>query len=256
MDGISPTRGVIEGNNADITQSTGDSATIDNIHTKGIDPMDDLVASMKTARSQDMYADMKTSPERYIENLYLLGIAWVRKVQHVARQTLNSPKGPIWPAKVEPMALALFAFLRQQPSHGACIPDRADYADELDFAWPVPGAGIGTTKQENKVIQRRFGSQKTANRAAGSTKTKHMRQNTTTSWRSRGVPTMAQYIKTNKFYQVGDDETACEQPQCSPRCRDRCHHSHDAHTLKELKRRHGLVRAPGIEPENEYGGIE
>ena len=51
MDGISPTRGVIEGNNADITQSTGDSATIDNIHTKGIDPMDDLVASMKTARS-------------------------------------------------------------------------------------------------------------------------------------------------------------------------------------------------------------
>ncbi|CAD6565571.1 MAG: hypothetical protein ASARMPRED_007334 [Alectoria sarmentosa] len=295
MEGISPTRGVIEGNNADITQSTGHSATIENIHTRGIDPMDDLVASMKNCKistnfqayiptswptKQDMYAGMNTSPERYTENLYLLGIAWVRKVQHVARLTLNSPKGPLWPTEVEPMALALFAFLRQQPSHGASIPDRADYADELDFVWRegppwlppnhttfVPiwehVTGMARTwgwnwhnearkqgypkeiwKPEDRKPRSRFYQNKT-----------HAAEYHHVLAKQR-VPTIAQYVRTNKFYQVGDDETACEQPQSSPRCRDRCHHSDDAHALKKLKKRHGMIRAPGIEPENEYGGIE
>lgn len=138
MERISRVQGVIEGNIADITQSTGHSAIIsietmdvneckyadftkstghsadiDNIDTEGTDPMDDLVASIKSCeisgkvtefqaylpsawpKKQDMYVGMDTSPERYLENLYLLGRAWVQKVRHVARLTLNSSNGPI-----------------------------------------------------------------------------------------------------------------------------------------------------------------
>ncbi|KAL9137306.1 MAG: hypothetical protein Q9175_001487 [Cornicularia normoerica] len=293
---IMDTMDVNEGKNADFTKSTGHSATIENI--KGKDPMDDLVASMKSFGmsesvtefrayipstwpiKQNMYVGMDTSPERYLENLYLLGLAWVRKVQHIARLTLNSPNGPIWPTEVEPMALVLFEYLKRQRLHWASIPDRADFADELDFVWrenppwlpprhsiftPIwehvtgmartwawnwhnevrkQGAPEAVWKPEDRKLRSRFYQNK-----ASAARHHHILA-------QQRVPTIAQHIRTNKFYQVGDDETACERPQSAPRCRNKCHHAEYAHTLKRLKKKHGLIRAPGVEPENEYGGIE
>ena len=70
------------------------------------------------------------------------------------------------------------------------------------------------------------------------------------------VPSIANYIRSNKLYRVGDKETACEQPESSPRCRDNCHHIKSGYILKTLKRKHGLIGAPSVEPEKEYGGID
>ena len=75
-----------------------------------------------------------TTPERYLENLYLLGKAWVRKVQHVARMTLNTPGGPVWPTEIEPLALEFFDLLRKHV-HWTYLPERDDFADEIDFVW-------------------------------------------------------------------------------------------------------------------------
>ena len=279
-------------------ESTGHSATIDD-HQLGIDPMDDLVASIKSfeisgqfkayipptwPKKQDMYVGMNTSPERYLENLWLLGKAWVRKVKHVARLTLNSPKGPIWPTEVEPMALALFDFLRGQRlplRYWANIPDRADFADQLDFVWGVnppwlPSrhhelfpplwehlTGMARTWSWNWHNEaRKHGAPEAVWRPDDHNPRSRFYTNKTSAARhhhilaQQRVPTIAQHIRRNKFYQVGDDETSCERPQSSPRCRDKCHHSEYAHTLKKLKKKHGLIRAPGVEPENEYGGIE
>ena len=278
-------------------ESTGHSATIDD--HQGIDPMDDLVASIKSfeisrqfkayipptwPKKQDMYVGMNTSPERYLENLWLLGKAWVRKVRHVARLTLNSPNGPIWPTEVEPMALALFDFLKGQRlpyRYWANIPDRADFADQLDFVWRdnppwLPSrhhelfpplwehlTGMARTWSWNWHNEaRKHGAPEAVWRPDDYNPRSRFYTNKTSAARhhhilaQQRVPTIAQHIRTNKFYQVGDDETSCERPQSSPRCRDKCHHSEDAHTLKKLKKKHGLIRAPGVEPENEYGGIE
>ena len=296
----------------DVTQSTGHSATT-NLIAQGTghsapkavngcrnadftDLMDGLVARLKSLKiskgfeaylpaswpiKQDMYVGMDISPERYVENLHLLGDAWVQKVQHVARMTLNSPDGPKWPTEVEPLALILFEYLRRQPVDWASIRDRADWAEELDFVWRqsppwlhpkhtevfVPvwenytgmartwgwnwhnearkrGAPMNVCKREERHPRSRFYQNKTS-QAKHHHVLAHQR-----------VPTVAQYIRTNKFYQVGDDETACERPQSSGRCRTRCYHKEDAHLLKRLKKDCGLISAPGVEPENEYGGIE
>ena len=257
--------------------STGHSATIDD-HRMGIDPMDDLVASLRSfeisrefkahippawPKKQDMYVGMNTSPERYLENLWLLGRAWVRKVKHVARLTLNSPDGPTWPTEVEPMALALFNFLkaRRRPLHyWANVPNRADFADELDFVWRANPAWL--PRDHHEVFPPLWEYLTGMARTWSHNRRSRFYTNKTSAARhhhvlaQQRVPTIAQYIRTNKFYQVGDDETSCERPQSSPRCRDKCHHSEYAHTLKKLKKKHGLIRAPGVEPENEYGGIE
>lgn len=84
---------VTECNNAEVAKSTGNSAAID---------MDGLIASFISLeisekvtgfpaylppswpKKQNMYVGMDTSPERYIENPYMLGMAWVQKVQHVS----------------------------------------------------------------------------------------------------------------------------------------------------------------------------
>ena len=281
------------GYNADITQSTGHSATIDNIG--GIDPMDDLVARMtrceiKTEfqayipaawpKKQDMYVGMNTTRERYVENLYLLGMAWVRKVQHVARLTLNSPNGPLWPTEVEPIALMLFEYLRRQRIDWESIPGRAEFAAELDFVWrvcppwlPPSHAAIAPIWEHVTGMARTWGwnwhneaRKQGLPESIWKAEDRHPRsrfyQNRTSAARhhhilaKHRVSTIAQYIRTNKFYQVGDDETACERPQSSRRCRDKCHHSEYAHALRAVKKKHGLIRAPGVEPENEYGGIE
>ena len=271
---------MVEGRNADIilipdaTQSTSHSAIIAD-HHKGIDPMDYLVASLRSfeisrqfkahipptlPKKQDMYVGMNTSPERYLENLWLLGKAWVRKVKHVARLTLNSPDGPTWPTEVEPMALALFDFLmaRRRPlGYWANIPDRADFADELDFVWRANPPWLPPDHHEvfPPLWEYLTGMARTWSRSRFYKNKKSAARHHHVLAQQR-VPTIAQYIRTNKFYQVGDDETSCERPQSSLRCRDKCHHSEYAHTLKKLKRKHGLIRAPGVEPENEHGGIE
>lgn len=283
--------------NADFAKGTGHSVpTI--VKNEGIDPIDSLVASMKSLeiskrvpefqaympaawpKKQDMYVGMDTSPERYLENLFLLGIAWVRKVQHVARLTLNSPKGPVWPTEVEPIALMLFAYLEKQHVHWASIPERADFAEELDFVWresppwlpaqhtafvPIWEHVTGMARTwgwnwHNEVRKR--GAPESVWKSEDRNPRSRFYQNKSSAARhhhilaKQRVPTIAQYIRTNKFYQVGDDETACERPQSSPRCQKRCHHSDHAHTLRKFKEKHGLIRAPGVEPENEYGGIE
>lgn len=93
--------------NADFASSTGHSAFSEGTG----DPMDGIVASQdycETSERQvrgfqpytwpnkeNMYLVWNTCPDRYLENLYLLGMAWVQKVQHIARLTLNSPTGPV-----------------------------------------------------------------------------------------------------------------------------------------------------------------
>ena len=37
----------------------------------------------------------RTAQERYVDNLHLLGDAFVDKTQHVARMTWNSDEGPM-----------------------------------------------------------------------------------------------------------------------------------------------------------------
>lgn len=284
--------------NSVTTQSTGHSATIDNIRGKCL--MDDLVASFKRLEiskkatefrayippswpiKQDMYVGMNTSQERYLENLYLLGRAWVRKVQHVARLTLNSPNGPTWPTEIEPTALLLFRYLEFQPAypHWASMPDRADFADEIDFVWreapywlrPEHNAFIPIWEYVTGMARtwgwnwhneaRKQGAPKEVCRSEDRKPRSRCYLNKGSAAKhhhvlaQHRVPTIAQYTRTNKFYQVGDDDTACARPQSSPRCRDRCHCSDYAHTLKDLKKKHGLLSSPGVAPENEYGGIE
>ena len=268
-----------EGKNADFVQYTGHSATtIGNIETQGTRPVDGLVASIKNCESsgkvtelqggvpslwpikQHMHMGMNTSRERYLENLYLLGQAWVQKVRHVARLTLNSPTGPIWPTDVEHIALVLFDYLSERGIHEAGIQKRADFADELDFVWQesppwlppghmnfIPiwehvtgmartwgwnwhnevrkkGAPVEVWRQEERHPRTRFHQNK-------SSKTRHHH-----ILAAERVPTIANYIRTNKFYRVGDDETTCERPESSPRCRDKCHHTEYALTLKKQKR--------------------
>ena len=75
--------------------------------------------------------------QRYLENMYLLGMAWVRKVQHIARLTLNSPTGPVWPTYIEPLALELFGFLQSCSIDWTRVRERADFADEIDLVWRV-----------------------------------------------------------------------------------------------------------------------
>lgn len=232
-------------------------------------------------KKQNMYVGMNTTPERYLENLYLLGLAWVRKVQHVARLTLNSPEGPIWPTKVEPQALILFAYLGTKQVNWASIPERADFADEIDFVWRVSPpwlpaqhsnfipiwehvTGMARTwgwNWHNEV--RKQGAPEDVWKAVDRIPRTRFHQNKSSAARhhhilaKQRVPTIAQYVRTNKFYQVGDDETACERPQSSPRCQTRCHHAQEAHAFKALKKKLGLIRAPNMKgPENEYGGIE
>lgn len=298
MEWISPIQGVNECKDADFTTSAGHSVIIDNVKTEGTDLMDGLVASIKSCEingkvtkfrayippswpiKQDMYVGMNTTPERYLENMYLLGRAWVRKVQHVARLTLNSSTGPVWPTHIEPIAVELFKMLSQHRIKWATIPYRADYAEEIDFVWREnpPWLPAGHTNfiaiwEHVTGMARTWGwnwhnevRKQGAPKEVWKLEDRHPRtrchQNKTEKMRhhhilaQHKVPTIAQYIRTNKFYQVGDDETACERAQSSPRCRDRCHHTHYALTLKQLKKKHGLIRAPGVEPENEYGGIE
>ena len=283
---------------ADFVKCTGHSAATENIKTQGNAPMDGLIASINNCETsgkktefqayipsswpikQDMYVGMNTTPERYIENLYLLGMAWVRKVRHVARLTLNSPTGPLWPTRSEPIALMLFQELSQHNVHWASIRERADFADELDFVWREnppwlpPSHGIYIPIWEHATGMARTWGWNWHNEARKQgapedvwrqedryPRTRH-HQNTTSAARhhhvltAQRVPTIASYIRTNKFYRVGDDETTCERPQSSPRCRHKCHHTENAFAFKRQKKRLGLIRAPGVEPENEYGGIE
>ena len=288
---------VDEDENEDST-STSHSATIGNIDAQGIDPMDGLEASFEnreitTKKStkfqayipstwpikQNMYVGMNTTPGRYVENLHLLGSAWVQKVQHVARLTLNTPTGPVWPTEIEPHALALFAFLKTVPRPGY-IRRRADFADEIDFVWRENPPWLPPTHQAiiplweyvtgmartwgwnwhnearkqgapEDVWRKEDRRPRTRNEQNKSSKAAHHHILV-----SQNIAPVAAFIRTNKFYRVGDDMTACERPESSPRCRYRCHHTADAHTLRRLKVKHGLIRAPGVEPENEYGGIE
>ena len=64
-------------------------------------------------------------------------MAWVRKVQHIARLTLNSPTGPVWPTYIEPLALKLFDFVGRFSGGWIRVRERADFADEIDFVWRV-----------------------------------------------------------------------------------------------------------------------
>ena len=281
---------------ADFTGSTGHSAffNMDKVETQGTDPiMEDLIARLARCKirtdfeayippswpiKQNMYVGMNTTQERYFENLHLLGKAWVRKVQHVARLTLNSPTGPTWPTEIEPLALKFFQHLSRFPVEN--IPDRADFADEIDYIWRINpewlpewnkklvplweyvtgmartwgwnwhnearkrGAPEEVWRQEDRHPRTRFYQNE-------SSKSRH--HHIVAGLRVR---TISQHIRTNKFYRVGDDETKCERPDSSPGCRIKCHHTEYARTLKKLKEKHGLIRAPGVEPESDCGGIE
>ena len=229
---------------------------------------------------QNMYVGMNITCERYIENLHLLGSAWVQKVQHVARLTLNLPSGPIWPTDIEPLALQFFEYLKTQPSPGA-IRKRADFADELDFVWRVwpfwlPGShlefirlweyvtGMARTWGWNwhNEARKQGAPERVWRKEDRKPRTRYYQNDKRSAMAhhhilvDHKVPPVATFIRTNRFYRVGDDETACIRRDPSPRCRFHCHHLKEARDLKKLKKKHGLIRAPGVEPENEYGGIE
>ena len=129
-------------------------------------------------------------------------------------------------------------------------------------SWPELGDGTGTTKPENKVRWRRSRDRKKDIHAAAFTKIHHQRQDVTTwclkvmmrhkeaALRLRGwnltvaalrVWIIIQYIRTNKFYDVGDDKTKYERPELSRGCRTKCHHTEYALTLKKLKGKDGLI---------------
>ena len=210
------------------------------------------------------------SCQRYLENLYLLGMAWVRKVQHIARLTLNSPTGPVWPTYLEPTALKLFDFLAKCSIDGTRVRERerADFADEIDFLWRtnpqwLPAnhtmyipiweyvTGMARTWGWNwhNEARKRGAPEEVWRQEEYKPRTRYHQNEGSASQHhilsALRVPRIENYIRTNKFYRVGDDETACEQPESSPHCRDKCHHTESAHTLKTLNRKHGLIRAPG-----------
>ena len=279
---------------ADFLKCTGHSAPTENVKFQGTDPMDDLVASMKKLKistefqeyipsawpvRQDMYVGMNTTRQRYLENLYLLGMAWVRKVQHIARLTLNSPSGPAWPTPIEPLALELFDYLRRRSVDWTSVRERSGFADEIDFVWrlnppwlpanhvkfiPIWEFYTGMVRtwgwNWHNEARKRGASEEVWRQQERYRRYRYL-QNSSSTIRHHHVlaglriPTVANYIRTNKFYRVGDDETACEQPESSSRCRDKCHHTERACRFKRLKKQCGLIRAPGVEPENEYGGI-
>ena len=234
---------------ADSAKATGHSASTANVKTKGTDPRDDLVARMKKLKistkfeanipsalpiKQNMYVGMDTTWQRYLENMYLLGMAWVRKVQHIARLTLNSPTGPVWPTNIEPLALDLFDFLRSFSVDWTRVRERADFADEIDFVWRVKPpwlppiqmmyipiweyvTGMARTWGWNWHNEaRKRGAPQEVWRREDSYPRSRYHQNISSASQHHHVlsalrvPTIANYIRTNKFYRVGDDETTCE----------------------------------------------
>ena len=210
-----------------------------------------------------------TSCHRYLENLYLLGMAWVRRVRHVARLTWNSPTGPVWPTYLEPTALELFDFLKTFSLDCTRVRERADFADEIDFLWRTNPPWLPANHTKYIAIweyvtgmartwgwnwhneARKRGAPEEVCRQEDRNPRSRYHQNEGPASQHHilsalRVPSIANYIRTNKFYRVGDDETACEQPESSPRCRDKCQHTESAHILKKMKRKHGLLRAPGV----------
>ena len=197
-------------------------------------------ANIPSARpiKENVTAGTDITWRRYLENLCLLGMAWVRKVQHVARLTLNSPTGPVWPTYIEPLALELFAFLESCSIDWTRVRERADFADEIDLAWRANPLWLPEYHKRYIPIweyvtgmARTWGLNCHQNKGAAS------RHHVVSGLRVRNI---ANYIRTNKFYRVGDDETACERPESSPRCRESCHHTKSAQTLERLKRKPAL----------------
>ena len=236
MERISPIQGVNEGKD---------------IKTEG-DLMDGLVASIESCSisekvtgfqanmplslpiKQNVYVGMNITQERYIDNLCLLGVAWVRKVQHVARLTLNSSTGPVWPVDIEPLAVEFFKMLSQYRVDWASTPYRADYADEIDFVWREIPSWLPATHLEFIAIWEHVtGMARTWGLNWHQNETKNMKHFHVLA--QHRVPNIAQYIRTNKFYRVGDDEAACERPQSLPRYRQECHHTEIALILKRVR---------------------
>ena len=233
--------------NANFVKRTGHSASTANIKSRGTDPMDDLAASLKMFKistdseafipaswpiKQEMYEGMGTSPERYLENLCLLGKAWVQKVQHIARLTLNSPEGPVWPTDIEPLALVLFGFLDRQSIDWRTVKERGGFAEEVDAVWRenppwlppshvmfIPlweyTTGMARTWGWNwhNELQKQGAPEAVCRREAWYPRSRYY-QNKKPAARHHHIladlraPSVASYIRKNKFYRVGYDETA------------------------------------------------
>ena len=218
-------------------------------------------AKMQISSTAQTKASVDTMWQRYLENLYLLGMAWVRKVRHFARLTLNSKEGPFWPTYIEPLALKLFDFLGRFSIDWTRVreTERADFADEIDFVWrvnppwlppeqkmyiPIWEYVVGMARTwdwnwNNEV--RKQGAPEEVWRLEDRHPRGRYHSNTDSASKHHHllvalrVPTIAQYIRTNKFYRVGDEETACRRPESSPRCRGTCHHTKYANTLEERR---------------------
>ena len=114
--------------------------------------MDDLVASMTKAQDQHQIRGNKSHQHDQSSRSYTWG--WtphgndtsrtyvptrhVRKVQHIARLTLNLPTGPVEPTYIELLALELSDCLGGFSVDQTRVQERAVFADEIDFVCRVP----------------------------------------------------------------------------------------------------------------------
>ena len=241
-----------EGKNED-SASTTHSDIFGNIDGQVIDPTEgtesEACLSLLLPTLHNVDVGIKTTPERYLENLHLLGLAWVEKVKHIACLTLSKPRGPVYPEILEPTAKRLFKILEEAPDPGK-IRRRADFADEIDIIWRVKpdwlphshGEFLYLWEYVTGIVRtwgwnchnepRRRGAPEHLRRMQDQMPRTRFFQNTTPATayhhilKYHNIPPIEAFIRKNKFYRVGDDMTACILPEPSPLCHHRCIHRH------------------------------
>lgn len=220
---------------------------------------------------QDMYAHYHNiiNNERHKENMCLLLQDFCVKARHTARLTRNWDCGEIWPTVVEPAALELSETLNTYGIDWSNVKYRPDYIEELDFVWRRWIDILPADHHKYKIIWEYV---------TGMARTWDRGRKASGVWLQNGeeahgkrqcpgrnyhivkdlrVPTIAQSIRTNKFFGVGDDETACICARPSPLCHKRCAHRDSLARIKRRKaKKPEAIPAPVVEDMDELDCIE
>ena len=275
------TMDMIECNRADITMG--------GMNNEDIDPIDRLAARIEylqvskgsghttpTATSskvekrpwptnwpvkRDMYAHHKITRERHVENVCLLLQDFALKARHVARLTRNWEGGEIWPIVVEPAALELSETMNMKGIDWSIVKYHNNYLDELDYMWRNWSDVFSATSDGHKLIWEYVtGMARTWDhdrrkrniRFQNDSEDHHRRKCPDKDYhivKNLRVPTIAQAIRKNRYFGVGDDETACGFMRPSPLCQKSCAHKAILAYLK--KKKASMAPPPPVAEEGE-----
>ena len=217
---------------------------------------------------RDMYAHINITAERHRDNMCLLLQDFCIKARHTARLTRNWECGEVWPTVVEPAALELSETLNKHRIDWCNVKYRPDYLEELDFAWRSCTHSLPADHHKYKIIWEYItGMARTWDRgrkASGvwfqNDEEAHRKGKCPGSdyhiVKDLRVPTIAQSIRTNKFFGVGDDETACICVRPSPLCHKRCVHRDYLARIKRHKAKKPVAVPAPVEDMDELDCIE